>query len=82
MNRRLAAGVIAAFRDVQPEVLRARFASLDERDWLRSKTWLHTSGLALYFLGRARALGIEDVMPAQVLHGLERSQAENRVRTE
>ena len=37
MNRRLAAGVIAAFRDVQPEVLRARFASLDERDWLRSE---------------------------------------------
>ena len=82
MNRRLAANVIAAFRDVQPEVLRARFASLDERDWLRSEAWLHTSGLALYFLGRARALGIEDVMPAQVLHGLQRSQAENRVRTD
>ena len=74
MNRRLAGAILAAFRNEPTETLRERFSPFDEREWLRSREWLHTSGLALYFLGRARALGIEDVMPAQVLHGLERSQ--------
>jgi Uncharacterised nucleotidyltransferase len=82
MNRRLAAAVIAAFRDEPTEILRTRFAAFDERDWLRREEWLHTSGLALYFLARAKTLGIEGVMPTQVLQSLERSQTENHVRTD
>lgn len=82
MNRQLAAVILAAFRDDQVEDLRGRFASFDEREWLRSKDWLHTSGLALYFLARARILGIEDVMPTRILGELEGNHAENGIRTE
>jgi len=82
MNRRLAKAVVAAFRDENPETLHERFAPFGEREWLRSREWLHTSGLALYFLARARALGIEDVMPTVILSGLDKNLAENCVRTE
>jgi len=82
MNRQLAAAIVATLRGHQEESLRGRFAPFHEREWFRSKEWLHTSGLALYFLARARTLGIEDVMPARILRELEESHAENRVRTE
>ena len=82
MNRRLAKAVVAAFRYETPEILRGRFAPFGEREWSRSREWLHTSGLALYFLARAKALGIEDVMPASVLNGLDKNLVENRERTE
>jgi hypothetical protein len=82
MNRRLAKAVVAVFFGNNPETLRERFAPFGEREWSRSREWLHTSGLALYFLARARALGIEDVMPAGILNGLDKNLAENRMRTE
>jgi len=82
MNRRLAKAVVTTFRDDSAESLRGLFALFDEREWLCSKEWLHTSGLALYFLARARKLGIEDVIPMHLLREMERSHAENRVRTE
>ncbi len=82
MNRRLARGIIDTFVVDDVATIRKFFAPFDERDWMRSMKWFHTSGLALYFLGRAKALGVEDVMPAQILRGLERDLAENRVRTE
>jgi hypothetical protein len=81
MNRRLAAAVLAAFHDAPAEAQRARLEVYDERDWLRTAEWLHTSGLALYFLGRAKTLGIEDVMPAKLLEELEQNHAQNCVRT-
>ena len=82
MNRGLAKAVIAAFREEDAAILRRRFAPFDETEWLRSKEWLHTSGLALYFLARARALGIEEVMPARLLRELNVNLAENRMRTQ
>lgn len=82
MNRRLAKAVIAVFQDDSAESFRGLFAPFDEREWLRSKEWLHTSGLALYFHARATELGIEDVIPVRFLHELEGNHAENRVRTE
>jgi len=82
MNRGLAKAVIAAFREEDAAILRRRFAPFDEIEWLRSKEWLHTSGLALYFLARARALGIEEVMPARLLRELNVNLAENRMRTQ
>jgi hypothetical protein len=81
MNRRLAAAVLGAFREERADVLRGRLAEFEERDWMGTAEWLHTSGMALYFLERAKALGMEDAMPARLLCGLEESQAENRVRT-
>src|SRR5450631_4506733 len=82
MNRRLAKAVIAAFRDDNAGTLRGLFAPFEERDWLRCMEWLHTSGLALYFLARTKTLGIADVMPARILQELETGYAENTVRTE
>jgi hypothetical protein len=82
MNRQLAKTVVATFRDESPAILRERFSRFGERGWLRNREWLHTSGLALYFLARAKALGIEDVMPAGILNGLDGNLTENRVRTE
>jgi hypothetical protein len=82
MNRRLAAAVIAAFQNGPVEMHRARLAAFEDRDWMRTAEWLHTSGLALYFLQRTKLMGIEDVMPAILLRGLEQNHAENRVRTD
>ena len=82
MNRRLAKAIIAAFKDNEAATLRSNFAPFEERDWLRCREWLHTSGLALYFLDRVKALGAQSVIPAAVLYELEENLAENRVRGE
>jgi hypothetical protein len=82
MNLQLAKAVIAVFQDDSAEHLRGRFAPFVNRDWVRSKVWLHTSGLALYFLARARTLGIDDVMPVWMLQELESNHTENCVRTQ
>ena len=81
MNRQLAKAVVAAFREPEVEPDRCGFAHFDEPDWMSITEWLHTSGLALYFLARAKALGIEDAIPAKTLHCLEANYAENSVRT-
>jgi hypothetical protein len=82
MNRALAEAIIAAFSDDEVKALRQRFAPFDERDWMRCERWLHESGLALYFLARAKSLGIEGVMPARTVNGLEADLGENRERTQ
>jgi len=80
MNRRLAAAVIASFQEGEADRVRRSFAPFDEREWMRSRDWLHTSGLALYFMGRTKILGIEKALPAQILDGLQGNLAENRIR--
>jgi len=82
MNRQLAKAIVAAFRDGEIETVRGGLAHFDESDWMSTAEWLHTSGLALYFLARAKALGIEDVIPAKIMHRLEGNYNENRARTE
>ena len=82
MNRALAAAVVDAFRDAPTETQRARFDAFHEQDWSRSSNWLHTSGLALYFLSRARELGTTDLMPPRILRELGNCHSENRARTE
>ncbi len=82
MNRRLAEAVVDAFRGESAQALRDRFENFHEQDWSRSVNWLHTSGLALYFLCRARELGIADVMPPRILCDLETAHHENHARTE
>jgi hypothetical protein len=81
MNRQLAKAIVAAFRDGEIETIRGGFAHFDESDWTSTTEWLHTSGLALYFLARAKALGIEDVIPMKTVRGLEANYEENRART-
>ncbi len=60
MNRALAAAVVDAFRRRADGDARSalRRRSTSETGRVRSN-WLHTSGLALYFLSRARELGID-----------------------
>lgn len=82
MNRALAAAVVDAFRSEPAEARRAHFEAFHDQDWSRSSNWLHTSGLALYFLSRARELGIADLMPPRILRELEDCHGENRARTE
>jgi Uncharacterised nucleotidyltransferase len=82
MNRGLAEAVVDALRSEPADVLRQRFEAFHEQDWSRSSNWLHTSGLALYFLSRVRELGIVEVLPPRVLRELEDAHSENRARTE
>jgi Uncharacterised nucleotidyltransferase len=82
MNRALAAAIVDAFLDRPADTIRGSFAPFRAQDWLRTSRWLHTSGLALYFLRRAREAGIVDVMPANVFRELEECHRENRARTE
>jgi hypothetical protein len=82
MNRRLAGMVVAALREDWGAEQREAFAEFDERDWMRAKEWMDASGLALYFMARVKELGVADVMPAEMLHRLERRHAENRIKTE
>ena len=80
MSRQLAEAVAAAFRIDTPQGLRSHFAEFGERDWRRTKRWLHTSGMALYFLDHMTKLGVQDVLPAELVHELSVNLAENRVR--
>lgn len=81
MDRRLGQAVIAAFRDDEAGIVRSNLESFRERDWARSKHWLHTSGLALYFLARVRQLGIQDILPAAVLQEFAQNYTDNHLRT-
>ena len=81
MNRQLAKAVIVALGDREVVDIRSGFAHFDERDWANTVDWLHTGGLALYFLARSKDLGIEDVVPAKIYQSLEANYLENRART-
>jgi len=81
MDRRLGQAIIAAFRDDEAGMVRGSFVPFHEREWTRTKHWLHTSGLALPFLARVKKLGIHDAVPAAVLLEFEKNYIDNRVRT-
>lgn len=77
---RLKQAVIAAFCEPAPSV-RARLVEFTNRDWQRAKLWLDVSGLAIYFLDRLRALGLENCIPLFLLNQLRRDFADNCERT-
>ena len=56
--------------------------SLTAKECTRFLRWLDASGLALYFLDRMTELGQRSSLPAAVVNRLERSQEENRQRTQ
>jgi hypothetical protein len=81
MNYQLARAVVASFRDGEAETIRGGFTQFDESDWTSTAEWLHTSGLALYFMARTKALCVEDVIPGRFLRSLEANYIENQART-
>jgi Uncharacterised nucleotidyltransferase len=81
VNRDLPEAVIASFRDNDADAHGKQLARFTVREWRSSIRWLDTSGLALYFLDRVTALGLEDCIPAEVLGQLQQRLADNRLRT-
>jgi hypothetical protein len=77
---RLKDAVLASFAEPAPSI-RARLRDIAAHDWIRAKSWLDLSGLALYFLDRLTALGIEDCIPNSMLEQLYANLADNRQRT-
>ena len=74
--------ILATFTSAANEDLARRFEKFDARDWRRLGTWLHASGLALYFLKEVRDRSLHCVLPADLLEELQQNQIDNNERTE
>jgi len=64
------------FRDPVPAEL-TRLLHLSHKEWQPLLSWLDTSGLALYFLDRMKALNRLDTMPEPILDRLRKNLADN-----
>lgn len=83
MNRDLADGIVRFLSSCQGsdreiEVL----GSFREGEWNRALSWLHDSGLALYFLQKIRDTGALVATPKSVLTNLNNALQANRERNE
>jgi hypothetical protein len=81
MNRKLQRAILQQLRVTNdksyPPLLRASFS---KREWEQALAWLDLSGLAIYFLQRIEASGASFTLPDHVRAGLERRNADNRLR--
>jgi hypothetical protein len=80
MTTMLKRAVLDTFRNRTTDELSACLSVFGRREWVRSYRWLDSSGLALYFLDRLKALGIAHVLPPFVLEHLENNQTANKQR--
>jgi hypothetical protein len=81
-GKTLQAAIIAAFSTASGEAVSDSLGRFGSRDWRRLGTWLHASGLALYFLEAIRVRGLFGVVPVSVVEGLQQNQLDNRERTD
>lgn len=79
-NVDLTRAIVAAFRADDAQTIREGLSAFTADDWSDSSGWLDVSGLELYLFGRLMKLGIVEVLPSGVLHGMERRYADNKVR--
>lgn len=71
--------IIASFRaDARSST--PDFARFNAADWASVMGWLDIGGMAIYFLHRARQIGVEESLPEAVKSGLEQRLENNRVR--
>ena len=80
MTKMLKRAVLDTFRKNTTDELSACLSMFGRREWVSSYRWLDSSGLALYFLDRLKALGIAHVLPPLVLEHLENNQTANKQR--
>jgi hypothetical protein len=80
MNADLARAIVASFRGDDATAIRESLSAFSVEDWSGSYAWLDISGLELYFLDRLRNLEIADVPPPEILRGMERRFADNKLR--
>ncbi len=84
-NRRsnsLQNAILATFSSLSNDDIARNLQNFDLRDWKRLGTWIHASGLALYFLEEVRSRSLHCLLPATVLEGLQRNRIDNSLRTE
>src|SRR5215472_4201007 len=80
-NGRVAAAVIAIFRETDRAIQLNRLAALRTRDWRRGLRWLDASGIALYLRKRLEVLNLDRAVPPEILNNLKERQEWNKRRT-
>jgi hypothetical protein len=78
-NPALVEAIVASF-SCAPKRAFQDLAQFKPEDWLRTESWLDTSGLALYFLDHVCSRGISAAVDNGLLHRLEQKRADNRHR--
>lgn len=73
--------IVASFV-LEPGKARRRLAEFAEPDWLGVMWWLDISGMAIYFLDRARDIGADKAIPQCVAASLAQRLENNRTRIE
>lgn len=79
-RQQLKQAVLEVFANSGPRAT-APFAAFSEGDWQGVLWWLDISGMALYFLDRARRLGVDSALPERVVAQLDLRLQRNRERT-
>jgi hypothetical protein len=75
----LKSAIVACFRG-REEGLTEHLSRFNLADWQSVLWWLDISGMAIYFLDRARSTGAEKSIPEQIAAGLEERLQRNSVR--
>lgn len=81
-NETLQAAILSTFTVASNVEVAERLGGFRARDWRELGTWLHASGLALYFLEAIRGRDLFGVVPGSVVERLQQNRLDNRDRTD